>query len=311
LNVSSDVSKFSGAYANLFATAHWAGSYVDGILPIAIGNSSEAKAILNVLVYKKLGKAVLINPPFSSHCGLSIAHTSSKSYTVNSDIKRVMRTLAEFLNKEYASAYIDISFPPEIKDIQPLLQAGFKPEIVYTYRLDLASKEEELLDAFSSERRKNVRDAEKNNLQVAFNSNPEKVVSLVSDTLQRSGLKYDCEILRRMINTDWTFTVSISDESQLLATAIIAYDAKCAYYIAGGTVKNLGNNGAGAYALWESIIEAKKLNIPKFDFCGSSVPSIETFFRGFGGELTPFFRVKNNFMFFDLLKSTKEKIVSH
>lgn len=311
MNVSSDVSKFSEAEANLFANAGWAAMYGEGIMPIAIGNDADTKAILNLFGYKKLGKSILINPPFSPNCGLSISENSSKRYAVNSDIKRVMRTLAEYFNKNFASAYIDIAFPPEIKDIQPFLQAGFKPEIGYTYQLDLSPSEKELLSAFSSERRKNVRDAEKNLLQAELNSNPDEVVNLVSDTLQRSGLKYDCEILRKMLNADWTFTISIRDESQLLATAVIAYDSHCAYYIAGGSVKNLGNNGAGASALWEAIKESKKLNIPKFDFCGSSVPSIESFFRGFGGELTPFFRVKNNFMFFDLLKSTKEKITSH
>lgn len=311
MNVSSDVSKFSETDANLFAHAGWAASYHEGIIPIAIGNSAETKAILNLFAYKKLGKSVLINPPFSPNCGLSISLNSEKRYAVQSEVKRVMRCLAEYLSQNFPNAYIDIAFPPEIKDIQPFLQAGFKPEIAYTYQLDLAPNEKELLAAFSSDRRKNVRDAEKKNLRVELNSAPDKVVALVSDTLQRSGLKYDCELLRRMIQTDRTFTVSIYDAAQLLATAVIAYDNTCAYYIAGGTVKNHGNSGAGALALWEAIKESRKLNIRKFDFCGSSVPSIESFFRGFGGELTPFFRVKNNFMFFDLLKSTKDKIVSH
>ena len=297
-----------GADANLFATSDWAGMYQEGILPIAIGNDAAAKAILNVFVYKRLGKSVVINPPFAPNSGLSIIFNSEKRYSTHSDVKRVMRTLAEYLQKDFAGAYIDIAFPPEVKDIQPFIQAGFTPDVSYTYRLNLAPDEKELLGAFSSERRKNVRDAEKNKLQTEINSHPDEVVALVRDTLQRSGLKYDFEILSRMIHADWTFTVSVRDASQLLAAAVIAFDNNCAYYIAGGTVKDLGNTGAGAYALWKAIEEAKKLNIPKFDFCGSSVPSIESFFRGFGGELTPFFRVKNNFMFFDLLKSTKDKI---
>jgi len=310
LNVSNDVSKFLGGEANLFATSDWAGMYQEGILPIAIGNDAAAKAILNVFVYKRLGKSVVINPPFAPNSGLSIAINSAKRYSIHSDVKRVMRTLAKYLQKEFGGAYIDIAFPPEVKDIQPFIQSGFTPEIGYTYRLNLAPNEKELLNGFSSERRKNVRDAEKNNLKVELNTNPDEVIALISDTLTRSGLKYDFGILRGMIGADWTFTVSIRNASQLLATSVIAFDNHCAYYIAGGTLKDLGNTGAGAYALWKSIEESKKRNIPQFDFCGSSVPSIESFFRGFGGELTPFFRVKNNFMLFDLLKSTKEKISS-
>lgn len=311
LIVSRDVSKFSNLNANLFARASWAAGYREGVMPIAIGNNAETKAILNLFAYKKLGKTVLINPPFAQNCGLSIAHTSEKRYAVNSDVKRVMRFLAEYLNENFANAYIDIAFPPEIKDIQPFLKSGFKPEIAYTYQLDLAKEEKELLSDFSSERRKNIRDAEKNKLRVELNSNPDRVVALVAETLHRSGLKYDCEIVGRMMQSDFTFTISVYDEAQLLAASVVAYDNNTAYYIAGGSVKNQGNSGAGALALWEAIKESRKLSIPKFDFCGSSVPSIESFFRGFGGELIPFFRVKNNFMFFDLLKSTKEKIISH
>jgi len=72
-----------------------------------------------------------------------------------------MRTLAEYLNNDFPNAYIDIAFPPEIKDIQPFIQAGFKPEIGYTYRLNLTANAKELLADFSSERRKNIRDADR------------------------------------------------------------------------------------------------------------------------------------------------------
>ena len=43
--------------------------------------------------------------------------------------------------------------------------------------------------------------------------------------------------------------------------------------------------------MWEAIKFAKKLGIKYFDFEGSMVPQIERYFRGFGGKLTPYYRI--------------------
>lgn len=307
MNVSSEVSTFPDADPNRFATAEWGRIFEDRILPLALGNKSLTKAILNVYAYKKLGKTVLINTPFSQNCGLSIHFDTAKRYGVHSEVKRIMRTLATHLDLEYPNAYIDIGFPPEIVDIQPFLQAGFKVDLGYTYRLDLQPSEEDLLRGFSPERRKNVRDAANKPLEVTFDADREINLKVIKQTWQRSGLNLDPAVLLSILEQPWAFSVSVADNTQTLATAAIAYDANCAYYIAGGTLKEGASSGAGALVLWEAIKKAKSLGCQKFDFCGSSVPSIEKFFRGFGGELTPYFRIRKNTQLFDILKSTKDK----
>ncbi len=311
MNVSSDVSKFTGPNPNLFATPEWAETYTRGVMPISVGSETVTRAVLNLFSYKKFGKTLLINPPFAPNCGLSFQFDTDKRFSINTEVKRVMRSLAEYLTEKYSNAYIDIAFPPEIKDIQPFLRAGFSSDIAYTYRIDLNFSEKAILNDFSSERRKNVRDGNKAGLAVEFNKDPEALIELIMSTLIQSGLHYDRETLARMINQEWTFTVSVSNEARLLAAAVVGVDHNCAYYLAGGTLKNTKLGGAGALVLWEAVKKAKELNLRMFDFCGSSQPQIEKFFRGFGGELTPYFRVKNNYKLFDILKSTKEKFSSH
>lgn len=310
MNVTNDGSNFSSADRNVFASSEWAGAYEENIMPLAIGNEVVTKAVLNLFSYEKFGKSVLINPPFSRDCGLSFQFETDKRYSKISDVKHVMRTLAHYFKDNYANAYIDIAFPPGVVDIQPFIQEGFTPCISYTYRVSLEADAKKLLSDFSSERRKNIRDAEKAGLKVEMNGDVEEILALVGDTWKRAGLKFDASLMRKIISKDLTFTVTIRDESEIIAVSVIAIDSKCGYYIAGGTLKNMPNNGAGALALWEAIKKAKELNCAQFDFCGSSIPSIEKFFRGFGGELIPYFRVKNNHKLFDILKSTKEKFAS-
>lgn len=310
MNVKNNGSDFSSADRNVFASAEWANAYASNILPLAIGNESVTKAALNLFSYEKLGKTVLINPPFTRDCGLSFQFETDKTYSRISDVKHVMRFLMEYIKKNYANAYVDIAFPPSVVDIQPFIQEGFTPVISYTYRISLKPDEKKLLSDFSSERRKNIRDAGKADLKIEMNQNVEEILTLVRDTWHRAGLKFDAALLRKILEADLTFTLSVRSEGKMIAAAVIAMDKDCAYYVAGGTQKNTVNNGAGALVLWESMKMAKKLNRTMFDFCGSSVPSIEKFFRGFGGELTPYFRVRNNHKLFDILKSTKEKLSS-
>ena len=54
------------------------------------------------------------------------------------------------------------------------------------------------------------------------------------------------------------------------------------------------NNFAMSYLLWQAILYTKdtlKLNV--FDFEGSMIPSIEKYFRKFGGEITPYYSLNH------------------
>ena len=310
MRISDDVSKIAHIPPKLFASAQWAGVYPDGILPRAVVSGNRPSAALNLYQYRKLGKTVLIHPPFAPDCGLTIAPGSAKRYSIQTETKRIMRTLAAELNTAFDGAYIDVAFPPEVVDIQPFLETGFTAAVGYTYRLALHESADHLLAGFSTERRKNIRDARRIGSTVKFDTDPEAVIDLTQNTLGAAGLHHDFRILRGILQLDDSFSVSVWRQDVMLATAVIAFDKDCAWYVAGGTRKDADTSGAGALALWSAIRHAADQGIATFDFCGSSVPAIEKFFRGFGGELTPYFRVRKNNRLFDMLKNTKDKIAS-
>lgn len=292
----------------MWAQLQWAEAYKQGVIPLAIGKREHAVAVLQVFSYKRLGKTVLINAPYTQHCGLSIHFGSDKTYQKNSQTKRVLRAFAKHLNQSFSNAYIDIALPPEVVDVQPFVKLGFAIDVSYTYRLNLVPEEATLLKNLSPERRKNIRDAQKAGYEVHVNQHFKEGLDLVDQTFKKSGLHYDIDILKRLMAQNFAYTVTVAKKSEVLAVAVMACDSNNAYYIAGGTSQQQNTGGAGAYVLWESIKLAKEKKIPVFDFCGSSVASIERFFRGFGGELTPYFRIKKNNKLFDLLRATKEKL---
>lgn len=43
--------------------------------------------------------------------------------------------------------------------------------------------------------------------------------------------------------------------------------------------------------MFEAIQHTQQLGLERFDFEGSVIPAIERYIRGFGGKLTPYFKV--------------------
>ena len=69
------------------------------------------------------------------------------------------------------------------------------------------------------------------------------------------------------------------------------YDKITTYYLLGGYDFENKHHGAGPLVIWESIKYSKEIGLKYFDFEGSMVPQIEKHFRGFGGKLTPYYRI--------------------
>ena len=85
-----------------------------------------------------------------------------------------------------------------------------------------------------------------------------------------------------------------ANSSQLAAieaAAYIVFDKKTAYYLAGGATEIGRQNGAMHGLLFQAIEEAAARGCEFFDFEGSMLQGVESFFRGFGGVQLPYFQV--------------------
>ncbi len=96
-------------------------------------------------------------------------------------------------------------------------------------------------------------------------------------------------------------------DNELIACNFCMIDSNKATYLFGGFSSEHKQEGAVALVMWESIKQAKAKGIKIFDFEGSMIPQIEKFFRGFGGNLTPFYRVNKANILVEILLKIKEK----
>jgi len=296
---------------NVFLNAEWWRLMGNERRTYGILKGRELLAFFQVVTYRRLGQTIVIHPPFSPHCGFTLVRRSENNYTAQTELKRMLRLMADFFADKSNADYVDIAFPPDIIDMQPFIWAGFRVEPKYSYGISTAWDEDILFRNMSSERKKNLRDAERAGYELSLNNQPDAVHALIDESLKNTAVKSDSDHLSGILNGNdsWRFWTVVSRDGIARAATVIVFDRERSWYVAGGYDHKSGDSLAGTWALWNAILEVKKRGIRHFDFNGSSVQSIEKYFRGFGGELKPRFRVVSKPGMIGILKNLKNQMI--
>jgi hypothetical protein len=102
------------------------------------------------------------------------------------------------------------------------------------------------------------------------------------------------------------FLEAINQQQQTAAMALFVWDSYATYYLVGGMKAAFKQSGAMSLLLYKAILESKQ-HSKQFDFCGSTIPSIDRFFESFGAIKVPVTVVKKegNLFFKTALKGFK------
>lgn len=283
------------SHGTLFDTTNWTAMFGRNVVNYGIFNRGE-EMIGGFFLYRRIryGLSILQNPCFTPAIG-PFLKVDAKNVTSVLDVwKEAMSLMAEFIDAVDCSV-VSLSLNTVVQDMQPYIWKKFKVVPSYTYILDLSSSEGALWDNMSHERRKNIRKAEKDGLVVHRISDFGIVKELSQKTFVRQGMRPDTDSMERILKDfakpENSFGFVTTRSSFPIACTFCVYDKKTAYYLIGGYDDSQKHHGAGAMAMWEAIKYAKSIGLNRFDFEGSMVPQIERYFRGFGGRLTPYYRI--------------------
>jgi hypothetical protein len=248
-----------------------------------------------ILFHKqKLGLGYAITAPFAPHIGLHYRQASEKRVSQQGHAKEVHRAISSFL-KARKEILIELALSTEEKDSQPYAWNDFEVMPRHTYLIQLEKPADELLAAMSPERRKNIRKAQGEGLNVSRTENVTRFLGLLMKTVERQNISLDCGILKQLLESK-----SLSSNRAMyicetggkdLAASLVVWDNNRSYYLIGGYDTDAAHQGAGTLNLWQAIIDAKERGNSIFDFEGSQLPEVERYFRGFGGELHTFFQL--------------------
>ncbi len=250
------------------------------------------------------------NPPFTPFIGPFLINKSSTDFKILNFQKKVSKNLAKFIKKLNA-ILLFFSLDRTLIDVQPFIWAKLKVYIRYTYAINLRLNKEKIWENFSPERRNDIRKANNDGVKIFKGSDKNTLMELIMKSLTRQNKTIDIKSLEKIVfefSSDInSFYFIASYKEKPISVSFCIHDKKTAYYVIGGYDSNNKHHGAGASTLWECIKHAKKLDLKEFDFDGSMIPNIERFFRGFGGQLVPFYRINRTNYFINLALSLVNK----
>jgi hypothetical protein len=286
--------------------------YKNNLNVFGIFNSEKLIGYFFTSTYKrKKFYTQLSNPVLTPNCGLTFELNSTNNARTLSNTKKILKAIASFLETRKESI-ISISFPYHINDMQPFIWEGYKAITLYTYLINLQLTEVELLANMSTERRKNIKRAIDDKLTVKQVNNSKEALDMVFSTYKNQGKEMDFKLIENIMmnfanQNNSVCNLTYNANNELLACNFCLYDNNKMTYVFGGYNKEKKHEGAGALGMWHSIKQAKEKKNNTFDFSGSMIPAIEKYFRGFGGEITPYYNINKASYFTETLLKIKDR----
>jgi len=282
-------------YGNIFNTTQWLKMFGDKVRLYGIydkGNNLTGGFSL----YKEERSFLKIyrDAPLTPTIGPFLRIRAKNPVAIMDLWKDTLASIADFIEQMPYSVF-SVSLNKHIIDAQPFIWRNFKIIPRYTYILDLQKSLETIEKGMSSGRRGDLKKATKDGLAVMRIDDLNVVKSLVLKTYARQNIVaseyYLDKVLFDFGKNDNSFAFVTFRGANPIAASYCVYDKETAFYLLGGYDHDSKHHGAGALVVWEAINYARSLGLKCFDFEGSMVPQIEKYFRGFGGQLTPYYRV--------------------
>ncbi len=308
---SQEYSDFIDLHGYVFNTTDWLRSFGDLIITYGIyDKSGKLIGAFNIHQTKLLKLNFYRDPLYAPDISLCYDIKAKNISKRNSNEKKIINLVAKFFNNYPYSTRV-LTLPHKVKDILPFLWNDYKASSVYTYIVDLKETKECLFTNFSTERRNDIKRAEKKGITIKKEEDYSVVKSLVQKTFERQDMSLPLSILDILLfkysNKDNSFAFIAFDNDVPIAATFCIYYKSTVYYILGGYDSENGHSGAGACAIWSAMQYSRDIGLCNFDFEGSMQPDIEKFFRGFGGTLQSSFKVSKAWMPLEILYKFKRR----
>lgn len=262
---------------------------------MTIARGGKTAARLPYVLRGPSGMRIITQPIFTPFLGPWLAPTpgARESKTLNSE----MELLTELESELPAAAAFRQVFSPRVMGVLPMVWAGYRTNVRYTYRFEDLSSEESLWNGLSQNIRRNVRKARKAGIRVRDDLDVKSFHSVLAKTFDKHGFPPPNLGLIKRIDDACAARGSrlmLSAHDQLgraIATVYIVRDGHTSYYLFGASEPQHRNSGAQTMLLWEAISRSREVS-SVFDFEGSMLPHVEKYFRLFGARQTPLLQLQ-------------------
>lgn len=226
-------------------------------------------------------------------------------------IKHIKKVTEQIIDKLKKYKNVDLYLYKNYEYILPFIWAGYSVEPRVSYVIEDLTNLSNVEAGMDAKVRNLIRSASKN-VTVTEDVSAEDLVNLLTSTFQKQGreLPFKGEIIKHIYDealhrkAGKIFGAVDISTGKVVAAAFFLYDENTCYYLLGGKDYNLEINGCQELLIWHGIKFAATVS-KEFDFEGSMIQGIESFFRGFGGRPCIYFRVCKGGLLFNLLNYIK------
>jgi hypothetical protein len=206
-----------------------------------------------------------------------------------------VHALAALAEELEPCAHIEARCNPAFDYWAPLAWQGYEQTTAYTWRLLDLGDLDAVLAGMKGNVRGDIRKAEKRNVTLAPGSLDE-FLGVHGKTAASKGFEGRAAQGRQTLarieaaaapRGARTILLARDAEQRVHAGAYLVHDDRFTYYLVGGSDPELRSSGAGSLVVWSAIQEAAGRKVG-FDFEGSMLPTVERFFRAFGGTPAPY-----------------------
>lgn len=300
---------FAKAHGSVFNQPQWLNIYGEGLLLHGIFNdNNELIGAFNLFAAKKIGLSYYLVPPYSPSNAFVLNNPAQNLANRITFEKAVHQALSDYFAGLGGFLFLT-AFPVGTIDTQVYFWSKYKVVPNYTYHLGLDQSKEILFSGLTSEKRKSLRKAEKDGIEVRPCNDNQLVLGLVLKTFARKQKELNSGLLHNILftyaNPHNSFAYVAYMHNKPIACCFCVHDGQTAYYLFGGYDETAKHHGAGPSCMWQAILHAQRLGLKTFDFEGSMLPEVERYFREFGGALVPYYTIQKAWLPLEMVLKLK------
>lgn len=248
-------------------------------------------ALMPYIITKNKGFKVIRPFPLVSYQGIWLNYPSNQKYT--SKISFEKEVITAIIHQLPTVALFRQQFHPKFTNWLPFYWEKYQQTTKYSYIINNITDLAVVFNNFKDKTRNVIKKAQQNfyiesstiEEFLAF-KNQNNIIN-ININIHKITEKIVFYALSRNIGE---LLVAKNKDGIVCSVVFYVWDTTSAYLLQSINHKNINHSGASSLLIWQAIKNAS-LKTKSFDFEGGNIPSVETFFRAFGGTQTPYFEI--------------------